>query len=265
MSAYETPPRIGAKPSEINQMSNSNGFQQLERRIREPETAERLIRLLDRLESIEKTLDRVEQAVEHGPAMVSTIADVTDDLADRAHAAGIDLDERVHHTLLLLEKLTDPATVAALSGLLDRMDQIEQLAALTDDIPGFISIMVDAIDEVYHGAAAVGIDIDARVRSTFAFGKRLTDPATVEALDHVLDPNAVGFVGMLGETLAKCQQECLAQPEPYSVTMLGAMKALRDPDARRALGFLTKFAQMFGKAMVARHAQLANANPSPAE
>jgi hypothetical protein len=147
--------------------------------------------------------------------------------------------------------------VTALSGLLSRLDKIEQITALLDDLPGFISMMVDAVDEVYAGAESVGISIDARVRSTFALGEKLTAPATVDALDQVLDPNAVGFVGMLGDTLARCQEECLSRDEPYSATAWDLLRSSRDPDARRALGFLVTFGKMFGKGMAERHAQLA--------
>lgn len=238
-------------------MSESKGLALLQERINEPETAERLSRLLDRLESIENTLERVEEAVSQGPALVSTLADIADDAADRAHESGIDLDQRIRLSLALADKLTEPTTVDALSGLLARMDKIEQLTALLDDLPGFISMMVDAVDEIYAGAESVGISIDARVRSTFALGEKLTAPATVDALDQVLDADAVGFVGMLGETLARCQKECLSQEEPYSATLWQTMRAGRDPDLRRALGFLVNFGKMFGKGMAERHAQLA--------
>ena len=238
-------------------MSESQGIALLQERINEPETAERLSRLLDRLEAIENTLGRVEQAIAQGPALVSTLADIADDAADRAQESGIDLDERIRLSLALAEKLTEPSTVTAMSGLLERLDKIEQITALLDDLPGFISMMVDAVDEVYAGAEAVGISIDARVRSTFALGEKLTAPATVDALDNVLDPDAVSFVGMLGETLAECQKECLSRDEPYSATPWEMFRSSRDPDARRALGFLMSFGKMFGKGMAERHAQLA--------
>jgi hypothetical protein len=73
-------------------MSESQGIALLQERINEPETAERLSRLLDRLEAIENTLARVEEAVSQGPAIVSTLADIADDAADRTHDAGIVLD-----------------------------------------------------------------------------------------------------------------------------------------------------------------------------
>lgn len=246
-------------------MSESQGIALLRERINEPDTALRLSRLLDRLEAIESTLARVEEAVSQGPAIVSTLADIADDAADRAHESGIDLDERLRLSLALAERLTDPTTVKALSGLLSRMDKIEQLTALLDDLPGFISMMVDAVDEIYAGAESVGISIDARVRSTFALGEKLTAPATVDALDQVLDPGAVGFVGMLGETLARCQKECLSRDEPYSATVWDLMRSSRDPDTRRALGFLITFGKMFGQGMTTRHAQLALERQNSAE
>lgn len=239
-------------------MSESRGIAMLQERINEPETAERLSRLLDRLESIENTLNRVEQAVAQGPALVSSFADIADDVADRAHESGIDIDERIRVSLALVEKLTEPATVAAITGLLERMDKITEMASLLDDLPGFISMMVDAVDEIYQGAEAVGISIDARVRSTFALGEKLTAPATVDALDQVLDADAVGFVGMLGSTLARCQKECLSRDEPYSATAWELIRTSRDPDARRALGFLVNFGKMFGQGMAERHALIAS-------
>jgi uncharacterized protein YjgD (DUF1641 family) len=246
-------------------MSKPQGIALLQERINEPETAERLSRMLDRLESIESTLARLEVAVSHGPAVVSTLADIADEAADRVHDAGIDLDERIRVSLALAEKLTDPKTASALAGLLSRLDKIDQITALLDDLPGLISMMVDAVDEIYAGAESVGISIDARVRSTFALGEKLTAPATVDALDQVLDPGAVGFVGMLGDTLARCQKECLSREEPYSATVWELMRASRDPDARRAMGFLVTFGKLFGRRMADRHAQLANERQNSAE
>ncbi len=246
-------------------MPETQGIALLQERINEPETAQRISRLLDRLESIEAALERVEQALARGPALVSTFADIADEAADKAQASGVDLHERIRVSLALAERLTDPATVAAMTGLLARLDKIEEVTALLDDLPGFISMMVDAVDEIYQGAEAVGISIDARVRSTFALGEKLTAPATVDALDQVLDADAVGFVGMLGETLARCQKECLSKEEPYSATMWSTLRALRDPDVRRALGFLVNFGRMFGQGMAVRHAQLQNERQNAAE
>ncbi len=103
------------------------------------------------------------------------------------------------------------------------------------------------------------------MRSTFALGEKLTAPATVDALDQVLDADAVGFVGMLGDTLARCQQECLSRDEPYSATVWDLMRSSRDPDTQRALGFLITFGKMFGQGMAARHAQLALERKNSAE
>lgn len=232
------------------------GLALLEQRLDEPETAEQLSRLLDRLGAIERSLERMETAISQAPAAISMVADVVDEAADRAQSDGVDVDARLRHSLQMVDKLTEPRTLDAITGLLERMEKIEALTSLLDDLPGFAAMMVDAIDEIYRGAESVGIDIDARVRSTFALGEKLTAPEAVEALDEVLDPNAIGFVGMLGDTLARCQRLCLERPEPYSQTLFGTLKSARDPDVRRALGFLTMFAKQFGQGMQRRHEQL---------
>lgn len=159
-------------------------------------------------------------------------------------------------------RLNDPATAEKIGRLLDRLDEIENLferldavLTLADQAPGFIAMAVDTIDEVVQQAEAAGIDVDKRIRSTYGLGEKLTSPATVDALGEVLDPGAVTVVGMLGTTLAKCREECLAQPEPPAKGLRDLWKLSRSNDGRRAIAFLVSFGRLWGQGIKQLHAE----------
>ncbi len=58
----------------------------------------------------------------------------------------------------------------------------------------------------------------------------------------VLASDAVRVIGGVGGALAAAAAE-----EPPRVGLLGMLRALRQPDVRRALGFLLRFAAHFGR------------------
>lgn len=233
----------------------TNGDRSLSERLAEPDTAAALNRLLDRLDVIEKTLDTAAVAARQGPGMASMFADVADDFALRAQDRGIDIDERLSAALALAEKLTAPRTMAVLSGLLDRIDQIEKVVELADKLPGMVAMFADVADDIVLKAEDNGIDVDARLRSALAFGDKLTAPEAVEAFNGVLDPGAVAIVGMAGRTLIKCKEECLAHHEPPRLSPFGLLRKMRDPDVQRSLSFLANFGRFFGQGMVQIHAR----------
>lgn len=214
----------------------ANGTARLEERLNNPDTAQALNRLLDRLDTIEEAVDKLDAMMAQGPAMMAMMTDMADDVYREADASGVDLDERLHLTLQLAERLTAPRTVEVLSQLMDRMDDLEQLIVLTEQAPGFMAMIVDMFDSLHRRAVDAGHDPERLARRSLA--------ATTSLLESgVLDPAAIDIVGKAGDALVDCR----CQEETPEVGLLGLLRAMRDPDTRRALGFLTAFGKRFGK------------------
>jgi hypothetical protein len=227
---------------------STNGAVRLEDRLNNPDTAEALNRLLDRLDTIEEAVDKLDAMMTQGPAMLAMMTDMADDVYREADAAGVDLDERLRLTLQLAERLTAPRTVEVLSQLMDRMDDLEQLIAVSEQAPGFIAMLVDTFDSVYRRTEEAGHDLYKVIHEGPEAFIRINEFAASEAFNKlldsgVLDPDAIDIVGKAGDALV----ECRCQEETPEVGLFGLLRAMRDPDTRRALGFLTAFGKRFGK------------------
>ncbi|HID51621.1 MAG TPA: DUF1641 domain-containing protein, partial [Anaerolineae bacterium] len=153
-----------------------SGVVTLQEKLNDPQVAGVLVRLLDRMDSLEKAVDALATAVQEVPVMMSVVTDAVDDAYAQAAAQGIDLDERVRDTLVLLERLTAPETAAAL----------DKALALAQEAPAMMSMVADMADDAYREAAGRGVDIDARLRAGLAMAEKLTAPETMEALDKAL-------------------------------------------------------------------------------
>lgn len=159
----------------------------LQQRLNDPDTVAALTRLLDRIDSLEQTVDKLADAVDQAPAMIAVMTDVADEQYRLAAESGVDIDERLHNALQIADKLTEPHTVEVLSGLLDRIDQIDELVKLTDQAPGMVAMMVDTADEQYRLAAESGVDVEERLRMGLALVEKLTTPESMEVLSKLVD------------------------------------------------------------------------------
>lgn len=229
---------------------SENGVASLEERLNEPDTAEALHRILDRLDAIEEAVDSISMAARQGPAAAAMVTDMADDAYRTAEEAGVDLDERLQLALQLVERLTAPRTVDVLSRLTERMDEVDQLLDLADQAPGFIAMLTDMVDDAYRMAEETGHDPERVLRNSLqglVQASEFVEAGGFDALKEsgVLDPESVAMVGKAADALVDCQKEC--DGAPPEVGFFGALRALRDPDTRRALGFLTMFGKHFGR------------------
>jgi len=163
--------------------TQTNGADALEKRLQDPETRQVLARLLDRLDTIEEAMDTLQQM----PDVLRTTTDVVDDELTRAADRDVVLDERAREALTLAEKLTEPETVDVLSTLIDRLDQLEAVARLAEDVPDATMVAVDTIDDALTRAAARGVVVDERAREGLMLLEKMTEPDTAAALGAVLD------------------------------------------------------------------------------
>lgn len=149
----------------------------------------RLNRILDLLESMDGRMSRLEEQLTEltgppqvEPSVLTGVTESVDQHVAEASERGVDVDAHVRSSMQLIEALTEPATVATLSRMLDRMDVIEHSVRGVEQLPGLAAGAADTAERLVASAKASGIDLDARFRASVAIAERLTDPATAEAL-----------------------------------------------------------------------------------
>lgn len=218
-----------------------NGTAVLQAKLNDPDTVAALTRLLDRLDSIEETVDKLTTAVEHAPAFVSMATDTVDDAYRQAAEQGIDLDERIRLALSLAERMTTPEMV----------EQLDRFLTLVEQAPGLAAMVTDTVDDAYRTAQANGINIDERLRMSLALVEKLTTPEMIERLDRLvaLADQAPGLISMVTDTIDDAYMTSLA----YGV----------DPDARMraALEMAEKLTAPDMLAKLDRLIELANNGP----
>lgn len=179
------------------------------------ETTMLLYRLLEKVERIEDRMMTLDPLLEQAPGLVSMATDTIDNLVFDAKTAGIDLDTRMKQTLALLEQLTQPTVIHALTTLVNNLGMIENIL---NETPAFVAMAVDAGDELYANIKHAGIDPERLVQLGLATAQN---------------------------TLTMVEAANTTQPlGPW-----GMIRALADPDVQRALGFLTNFARAFGQSL----------------
>jgi uncharacterized protein YjgD (DUF1641 family) len=208
-----------------------------------------LERLDRRLARIEESLADAKAMGNRAPPLVGALVDSLDDAARRAQDAGADLDERAATALKMLERLTEPKSARAL----------EQLLGLAEAAPAAVGMAVDTMDALCQRTAAAGIDLDSRAKNLLVALEKLTSPAALRVLQDlldrvdvvegllasgILDPAPVAIVSRAGQALAFTGRE-----SPPPVGPWGALRALKDADIQRALGFALRFAQRFGRSL----------------
>ncbi len=151
--------------------------------------------------------------------------------------------------------------------LLERIDQrlahvestLARFEALEHVLPGALAGAVDPFDDVVERLRGRGVDVDERLRTLVRLSERLTSPEALRALsalvdklsllEHVLESDifaeaSIDVVAKGGHALAAARTE--GSPE---VGLWRAARATSDEDVRRALGFLVRVAQLFGRSL----------------
>lgn len=149
----------------------------------------------------------------------------------------------------------DPV-LAALERIEQRLAAVEQvaaamapLAAMAATMPGAVAVAADTFDGLAARLGAAGVDLDDRMRSVIRAIEVSTAPRAVNGLaslveSHLLEPSALAVVSQLAAALA-------APGDHAPVGAWGALKALRDPDVQRALGFFLAIGRRFGQQLAA--------------
>jgi uncharacterized protein YjgD (DUF1641 family) len=199
---------------------------------------------------------------ERGPGMLSMVTDMADEAYLRAAQNGVVVEDRLKNALQIAEKLTHP----------QMMENLDKFFRFADQLPGLISMATDMADQRYQRAAENGVYLDERLSSALALAEKLTRPEMVARIDQLttlvqqgpglvaalvdtldgamvqtsvnpLDPRVLGFLSKTGQALSESQSQ-----EPAKIKgIFGLLKALRDSDLQRALGFFINFGKALGK------------------
>ena len=146
--------------------------QALQERLTNEQTLMALTRLLDKVESLEQSVNALTQA----PAMLAMVADMADETVGNAAARGVDVEARLQAGLSMAEKLTAPETMAKFDKLLD----------LADQAPGMVAMFSDMADETVANAAARGVDVEGRLKAGLAMAEKLTAPDMIAKFDQLI-------------------------------------------------------------------------------
>lgn len=206
--------------------------------------------LVARLERATHAIEALTAQAAHVAPALAVVVDSADEFAARADARGVHVDARLHDAVALLERLTAPETTRALNTLIDRLPQLERLLTLADQAPGFVAMGADTVDDLMRDLQQRGVDVEAGLlngaSAALRFGAHV-GPAQVDAIESVLtsgmlDPHVVTLIGRMGSSLAAA-----AEAAPAPVGLVGALRAMRDPHVKQALGLLLTFAAEFGR------------------
>lgn len=215
----------------------ANGFAPGEAQLDHASLTVVLTRILERMDRMEQALHGLTTVAAQAPGLLAMAGDMLDEGYRTAAASGVDLEARGKDALQLLERLTQPQTIALVDQLLD----------LASQAPGLLAMVGDTVDDAYRSAANAGIDVEIMVKQGGMAAQRLSDlmrsPEFGALMDSgMLDPRAVALLGKAAGALIASRQQPLQPLGPFAL-----FTALRDPDVQKALGFFVSFAKAFGK------------------
>lgn len=174
----------------------------LEERLKEPQTAAAIHRLLDNIDTLEASLKNISEMTTQAPALIAMAGDTLDGTIKQANANGIDVNERLQNVAGMAEQLSRKAST----------EQVSNLLALAEQAPDLISMMTDTVDGLMMRAHKSGVDVNEHVGNALGLAQRLTDKNTVTQLHQLLDMSeeAPNFISMMMDTVDGYSQQAQA-------------------------------------------------------
>lgn len=185
-------------------------------------------------------------------------------LADAAGEMDIDELSRSH----VLARLTNPTTLSAVNRLLDQLPLLAFLAEAVEELIGRSETIAEnvagAVDELHLRDKGGGLDklllfIGALPRVTEAgekllasglmdrnFGK-VVDAGVTMVESGMLDEQVVGILGDLGKKFAETFREVSSKPVEPVGGLFATLRATKDPDVQKSVGFAFALAKAFAK------------------
>lgn len=184
----------------------------------------------------------------------ATMVDVFDEQCEKINQTESGVEERTQNLMRLFMKVTEPKSISALESLIDRLPELEKLMQLAAEMPDLFATLVDVFDEFAAQLKEDGVDLEKSVKQGLHAALWLGCRVSHEELERlgyllrsdVLDPHALEVVGHAGTSLARCQQQSCELSTPDQVGVFGVLKAMRDPNVQRSIGFALRFARCFG-------------------
>lgn len=194
-----------------------------------------LARIEARLERIESMLGRVERLADQVPGAAAMAGDLFDEWA----ASDGHVDERLRALTQLLDRITRPEVLHALTVL------VEQVEAA----PGLVAMTVDILDEAARQASESGVDLHELTANLGEAARGVILLASRPEVRKLLEsdmfsPGAIETLSAAARAMTEAKEE-----ETRRVGLFGAMGAMRDPEVQQAVGFALRVAKGFGQSM----------------
>jgi hypothetical protein len=165
-----------------------------------------------------------------------------------AHGNGAAHDEVAR----LVERMNEPQTAAAMHTLLDN---IELLAVIVSGIDGLArkgetigDTIAEVLAEARAAGRATGLDVRTTSRQLSTLIPALADAApAIQRIvaSPIVNPEPIAVLSEAAEALVKGVKA--AQENDSRLGLGGLLKALRDDDVQRTVGFVIEVARVFGK------------------
>ena len=165
----------------------------------------------------------------------------------------VEVDSRAHAEVeRLVERLAEPRTAAALHTLLDNLELLAVMANGLDGLARKGEVIGDTLGEVLHevraAGRATGLDVRTTSQQLATLIPTLADasPAINRILESpIVEPEPIAVLSEAAEALVKGLQA--AQQNQTKVGLRGLLRATKDEDVQRGLGFLIEVAKVFGR------------------
>ncbi len=226
------------------------------------------------IENVSESIHEVQQAVPETdldvPATTQTLAEHLPTLID----ALPELTAALPRLLELNRRLGEPATFEAINQVLDRIDLVaaslemmDSFLRRSDEVADNVAESLQEVRELASqeevAVVATGTQALAQLMQFLPLLVRMV-PQLVEVTDRlqtileseefaalmgsgVFAPRTVGIVAEVGNAMVEGYEAARRRPETPSLWQL--FRALRDPEVRRALGFLVEFGSRLGQAV----------------
>lgn len=156
----------------------------------------------------------------------------------------------------LLSKLDDPRVTAALSDLLDHADLLAVLVVGLDglfrrgeEVNGALGLTLRQLRDATGLDELGSLDLPKLANSLVTLSGLMSDVApTLEALvkSDLSDERMIGVVSLAARAVIRGSEQAKAEPVKAS-GVFSLMKALKDDDVARGIGFMIQVARAFGQ------------------
>lgn len=181
-----------------NNPQNTKTAAYLVEKLNDEQTIDVLARLLDKIDTLENTVNKLSDAIESAPTMLSMTVDTIDDSISRAEDNGVNVEARLKGALQLVEKLSSE----------EMLDKLNKAIYATEQLPGMMSMMADMADERIRAISQRGIDVEERFGAALGLLEKMTSPTMTGQMNTMLklSEQMPGMMSMLIDFMDEAYQ-----------------------------------------------------------